>query len=160
MIRLRLKHAADGLKLIAAFLVAASGVRLLTVGLTRAAAGIPPTSAGASKATAKPPAQPPRPTAGGGPERTLDAEPASQPGGDRQAPPARSVVRVELGVAAGPPGSEVYVKGRRKGTSPFVGDVVCTAGETITIEVLPPTGMPLAFTRVCEPGSPIHVNGD
>ncbi|HEY3236945.1 MAG TPA: hypothetical protein VGJ84_19660 [Polyangiaceae bacterium] len=64
-----------------------------------------------------------------------------------------SAVSMALVVTAGPPRSEVYVNGSFVGHSPFVGDAVCKAGRSVTIELMPLKGAPLRFERPCLPGT-------
>ena len=156
----------DWLKLFAAVLAAASGLRLITVGLSRASEGdtSDPASQAATSAASADPSRKPRvrrrdaglPTAT---SASTKQGKGKQRGGRKQAE-VPGLIRLELAVSAGPPGSEVWVKGKRKGASPFLGDVVCKPDEEIKIEVLPPAGMPLEFARVCRPGAPIHVAGE
>jgi hypothetical protein len=64
---------------------------------------------------------------------------------------------VTVAITAGPPRSDAYVKGHRLGSTPFVGDLDCSPGEKVKIEIVPPKGMPLEYTRVCRPGATLTV---
>lgn len=66
--------------------------------------------------------------------------------------------RVTLGVNYGEPRSEVYVNGSHVGQTPFLGDTSCKSGQPIRIEVVPKSGLPLTYLRVCQGGS-LELNG-
>jgi len=56
------------------------------------------------------------------------------------APPSGGApLRLILSVVVGPQRSDVFVNGRRVGTSPYVGDFTCKQGENLRIEVVPVT---------------------
>ncbi len=61
--------------------------------------------------------------------------------------------RTTLSISAGPPRSEVWVNGSKRGNTPFLGEVSCKVGAPIRIEVVPPRGAPLVYERECKPGN-------
>ena len=158
----KLTRWADGTTLLLSVLVAASGIRLLTVAATRALDGT--SVAGAASATEVPP----RVAARKVPVRLRGAgaqDVAAPPRAERKqtaparpAPPRRSARQpVTVAITAGPPRSEAYFKGRRLGSTPFFGDLDCAPGETVTITLVPPKGMPLEYARVCRPGATLTI---
>lgn len=72
--------------------------------------------------------------------------------------PAGQPRSVTLGVSAGPPRSDVYVYGRKVGQTPFLGDTSCKTGQTIRIEIVPPKGPPLVYSRDCTGGA-LEISG-
>jgi hypothetical protein len=66
--------------------------------------------------------------------------------------------RMTLGVSAGPPRSDVYVNGRRVGQTPFLGDTSCKTGQAIKVEIVPPKGPPLVYSRNCTGGA-LEISG-
>lgn len=70
----------------------------------------------------------------------------------RPTPSAGRTLRVHVTVDAGPERSEVIIDGAPRGQVPFVGEIVCTAGAPLTIEVVPKTGAKLSFPRTCDRG--------
>jgi len=65
---------------------------------------------------------------------------------------------VTLGVSAGPPRSDVYINGRKVGQTPFLGDTSCKTGQSIRIEIMPPRGAPLVYSRDCVGGA-LEISG-
>jgi hypothetical protein len=85
------------------------------------------------------------------------------PGGTTSAPVPAAISsgqprRVTLGVSAGPPRSDIYVNGRKVGQTPFLGDTSCKTGQTIRIEIMPPKGAPLVYSRDCVGGA-LEISG-
>jgi hypothetical protein len=95
--------------------------------------------------------------------RPQPSQKASSPDGSEAAPSSTTAAsgpprRVTLGVSAGPPRSDVYVNGRKVGQTPFLGDTSCRAGQTIRIEIMPPKGAPLVYSRDCLGGA-LEISG-
>lgn len=53
--------------------------------------------------------------------------------------------------------SEVYVDQGFVGKSPYIGDVSCKVGGTVTIQVVPAKGAPRVFKRACVEGGTIQI---
>lgn len=67
--------------------------------------------------------------------------------------PLGAPVRVTLVVTAGPERSEVFVNRASVGHAPFMGDVTCRAGDRLRVELMPPSGAPRTYDRMCMPGT-------
>jgi hypothetical protein len=151
---------ADVAKLLAALLFAATALRFAIVGLSRATSAPPRAESGPAQSAAAG-ARLPRAL------RSLSRGPAtaaaSASTGPRKSsspaakPAPAELTRVMLVVSAGPARSEVYVQGSRVGSTPYVGDVSCAVGESVKIDVVPPRGMPLSFTRRCQSGATLRL---
>jgi hypothetical protein len=147
-------------KLLAALLFAASALRLGTVGLSRALGGegAPARQSAGAAASDQNLSRVPRrlredrsrPTASASTRPAARAKPSAKPGPGR-------LVSMMLVVSAGPARSEVYVRGRRVGSTPYLGDVTCPEGAELVIEVVPHRGMPLRFTRRCQAGATLRI---
>jgi len=75
----------------------------------------------------------------------LGAQPETSPAPETLAP-----VRLRrLLVDVGPGRSEVFVQGRKVGHTPYVGQINCSEGQPIRIEILPPQGAPVARSAIC-----------
>lgn len=129
----------------AAALVALAAVRLALVAVL-----------GARPATAPLPAQPPaRPSATASARlapssrgvRARKAKRAGTPG-----KPALMNLAVTVGGRAG-----VYVDHAYMGKSPYIGEVSCRVGGTVTIQILPAKGAPRVFKRTCVAGGTIEI---
>jgi len=139
-LRARLQEAARWLRFVAA---AAFAVFCSTVLVRTAPAAFEPA-----------PLIPPRPL----PEDVAPATAADQPasGGSSAAQPQGGEILPapsprQILIDIGPPRSEVFVDRRRVGQTPFVGQVRCTPGREITIQVIPERGLPITETRICPP---------
>lgn len=143
----RLSWLAAVLGLIAGLLLLSLSVVLGLQALhqARAAAEIPPPAAREPRAAADGPATPPA-----APEPSA---PKAADGPPLAAPPATAslagAVPRQLLIDLGPPRSEVFVDGRPVGRTPFVGQVRCSPGREIRIQVVPARGLPLEERRVC-----------
>jgi len=72
------------------------------------------------------------------------------PAAVQTAPPDAKVPRLRsLVVDLGPPRSEVFVSGRLLGRTPYAGQLVCTEGEELQLDVVPVKGMPLRRKLHC-----------
>lgn len=58
--------------------------------------------------------------------------------------------RVYLVVNVSPDRSELLVNGVTQGQTPYVGEISCQSGGSISITVVPPKGMPKRFARECD----------
>jgi hypothetical protein len=58
--------------------------------------------------------------------------------------------RVYLVVNVSPDRSELLVNGVTQGQTPYVGEIGCQSGGSISITVVPPKGMPKRFERECD----------
>ena len=138
-----LSRVATAVRTIAAFTAVAFAGRFLVVTVSAATAAEPmATKTSASSASPPPPsamADAPRPSA--------SAVVASG-----------SVIRTTIVVNVDPPRSEVTIDGARVGRTPYVGDVVCRAGEQVAVRVALDRGATMVFDRPCLPGT-IHVEG-
>jgi hypothetical protein len=67
------------------------------------------------------------------------------------APPAKRFV-VDL-VVSSKDRSEVYVNGVFFGHGPYVGTLTCHPGETVKIDLIPPSGAPRMHERLCHGGT-------
>jgi hypothetical protein len=68
-------------------------------------------------------------------------------GGAARLPTRRQVYLV---VHIRPDRSELVINGVLLGQTPYVGEVACQHGGSLTITVVPPTGMPKHFERSCD----------
>jgi hypothetical protein len=149
--RAGIAHAATTAKLVAATLVALSGIRFAGYAIVRGIeARVPGPEAsqivtGEATATAAVEAPPMAP--GVVPPREQTPPAATDAAGDGQA------VRSTLLVTAGPARSEVLVDGAPVGHTPFLGEVSCKLGASISIQVLPARGAPLGFRASCIRGT-------
>ncbi len=159
----RITRLADASTLLLAVLVAASGIRLASVAATRALRGTPHTAGASGALSAANPVVrkvPSRLRDGGFEDaavpRKVERRPAprSARAGRRPAPRLQAVT---VAITAGPPRSEAYFKGRKLGSTPFFGDLDCVPGEHVKIDVVPPQGMPLEYTRICRPGATLTI---
>lgn len=66
------------------------------------------------------------------------------------AAPQPKRIQVYLVVSVAPDRSEVVVDGVARGRTPYVGEVSCIDGGTLSIVVLPPKGLPKRFVRDCD----------
>ena len=159
----RLTQLADASTLLLAVLVAASGIRLASVAATRALRStthVTRASAAPSTADLAVRKVPSRLPDGGfedasAPRKVQRRLPTRSTRRSRGVAPRRQAVTVAI--TAGPPRSEAYFKGRRLGSTPFFGDLDCTPGEELKIDIMPPKGMPLTYTRVCRPGTTLTI---
>jgi hypothetical protein len=74
--------------------------------------------------------------------KELMAEEASVKTLDSSAEPVPQAKVRQILVDVGPSRSEVFLNGVRSGKTPYAGQISCTEGATIVVEVLPPRGMP------------------
>jgi hypothetical protein len=159
----RLTELADASTLLLAVLVAASGIRLASVAATRALR----VTAQVTRASAAPSGgdlvvrKVPSRLRDGGFEDVSAPRKVERRVASRSARPARRAAprrqAVTVAITAGPPRSEAYFKGRRLGSTPFFGDLDCSPGEAVKIDIVPPKGMPLQYTRVCRPGATLTI---
>ena len=63
------------------------------------------------------------------------------------------LVSVTLGITDVPEGSEVFVNHAKKGRAPYIGELSCSRGSKLTIEVIPPKGTPILLEGDCQPGA-------
>lgn len=64
-----------------------------------------------------------------------------------------AALRVSLVVSGGPDRSELRVDGVKVGSTPYIGEVTCKAGDTVRLELLPPKGVPITHEKKCLPGT-------
>jgi hypothetical protein len=129
-----------GAQLLGGTLVAALGLRVMTLAIGEAQARRLPASEPVAVA---PPAPAPAP-----------AEPVRAPLG----PPPKTVpkgapLRLLLSVLAGPERSEVFVNGSRLGLTPYLGDLSCKQGEPLRVEVVPAHQGLISRSAICEGGT-------
>jgi hypothetical protein len=79
------------------------------------------------------------------------ASPLPLPGEERRA--SQDHILCQLSVSVRPDRSEVFMAGGSLGKTPFIGDITCKLGELITVDILPPAGLPRRFKRPC--GAPV-----
>jgi len=159
----RLAQLAEASTLLLAVLIAASGIRLASVAATRAlrsTANVTP-AAGAPSAENLVVRRVPSRLRDGGFEdaaapKKLQRKPAAH-GARTRRETVRRPQPVTVAITAGPPRSEAYFKGRKLGSTPFFGDLDCTPGEEVQIDLVPPKGMPLEYVRICRPGVTLTV---
>lgn len=137
-----LSHASDLAWFAAGVLSCAVAMRVAVVSVQTAVARATPgvVAAAGGEAEAGSEASPPdagSPGLGGGPSRVA-------PGAS---------LRIPLVVTAGPERSTVIVNGAVVGQSPYLGEVSCKSGETVTVELVPERGLPLVRHRRCSPGT-------
>jgi hypothetical protein len=130
-------RAGRGAQLLGGALVAALGVRVMTLAIGEAQARRLPAP---EPAVIAPPAAAP-----------ARAEPVRAPLG----PPPKTVpkgapLRLMLSVLAGPERSEVFVNGSRLGLTPYLGDLSCKQGEPLRIEVVPAQQGLISRSAICE----------
>lgn len=140
MMRETVGRAASGARVIAGVLLALGGIKFTVDGVLFAVASARP------QLTPVVTADSPRPA-----ESATAAPP--KPSSDAPAAVMGEPIRPTLSIAAGPPRSEVFVNGVRRGNTPFLGEVSCKAGATVRIQIVPPKGAPLEVERPCKPGT-------
>jgi hypothetical protein len=155
-----LSRLADVTKLLAALLFAATALRFATVSVYRVISPPAPAESGAAQSadTAARPARAARRLGQG--HAAAAASGSARPHEFAGPGPKRAravVTRMMLVVSAGPARSQVYVQGSRVGGTPYVGDVSCAEGEPVKVDVVPPRGMPLSFTRRCQSGATLRL---
>lgn len=82
--------------------------------------------------------------------RELLPPPSATVASPEAGPPAP--INVSVMVNLGAVRSEVYIDGRKRGLTPFIGELTCVPKTQVRVEVLPPRGLPLAGTLECQPG--------
>lgn len=140
MIRDAVIRASGIAQVVAAGLLAVMGVRFGVTGVLFAMRERAPTLDGAA---APPPPRSASPTA--------TTAPVPTPAGTQVK--SGAALRVSLVVTGGPDRSELRVDGVKVGSTPYVGEVTCKAGENVRLELLPPKGLPIAHERKCLPGT-------
>lgn len=140
MIARWLDRLGQGLELVAAALLAAGTLRLMTVAVAWSAEQRAPERTSASAAEPRPTPRVAPPAAPRVPE---PAPSAAKPSGGEP-------LRLMVAVVAGPARSDVYMNGSRIGSSPYVGDIACKRGEKLRFEIVPATGPVLERQALCE----------
>jgi hypothetical protein len=138
-----LARAAAISRLIAAFLVATVSIRFAAASFQRATGS---TGSGTTSANSVPVA----PASSG-----LVRRPVTSAAPSKVAGTPRSI---QLGISEGPGRSAIYVNGRLLGNTPFVGDTSCKTGLPLHIELVPASGPPLVYERLCR-GTMIEISG-
>lgn len=72
-------------------------------------------------------------------------------------PAAGPSLRLPVLVSGSEERSDVRVNGKWVGHSPFLGEVTCKVGQTITVDVLPPGKVPRHYVRECVSGAQIRI---
>jgi hypothetical protein len=78
---------------------------------------------------------------------------SSRPAGSAPAVASGTPVRVKLVVYAKSERAEVRVDGAKLGSSPYLGETSCRAGETVVVELVPARGSIKRYERPCAPGA-------
>jgi hypothetical protein len=129
-----------GAQLLGGSLVAALGLRVMTLAIGEAQARRLPIS---EAVVVEPPAPAPAP-----------AQPVRAPLGPPPKPvPKGAPLRLLLSVLAGPERSEVFVNGSRLGLTPYLGDLSCKQGEPLRVEVVPIHQGLISRSAICEGGT-------
>lgn len=137
-----LSQASDLAWFAAGVLSCAVAVRVAVVSVQTAVARVAPAVAAAAAG---------EPDAGNEP-LAPDAGSSGLGGGPSAVAPGASL-RIPLIVTAGPERSTVIVNGAVVGQSPYLGEVSCKSGETVTVELVPERGLPVVRHRRCSPGT-------
>ena len=133
-------RAGRGAQLLGGTLVAALGLRVMTLAIGEAQARRLPIS---EAVVVEPPAPTPAP-----------AEPVRAPlGPPPKTLPKGAPLRLLLSVLVGPERSEVFVNGSRLGLTPYLGDLSCKQGEPLRVEVVPAHEGLISRSAICEGGT-------
>lgn len=139
MIRDAVVRASGIAQVVAAGLLAVMGVRFGAAGVLYAMRERAPTL----DATGAPPVRPP-------PSASAVVPLPAPTGGQVK---SGAALRVSLVVSGGADQSELRVDGVKVGSTPYIGEVTCKAGDTVRIELLPPKGVPITHEKKCLPGT-------